>query len=59
MLLVRSATMDDFNQIAAIYRFAQDFMIKSGNPYPMGTHLSECGIDKIGYKSKCVQSHFR
>lgn len=36
MLLVRSATMDDFDQIAAIYSFAQDFMIKSGNPTQWG-----------------------
>lgn len=36
MLLVRSATMDDFQKIAAIYRFAQDFMIKSGNPTQWG-----------------------
>ena len=32
MLQIRDASIDDYNRITAIYRFAQDFMIESGNP---------------------------
>lgn len=31
MLKVRNATLADFEQIMKIYRYAQDYMIESGN----------------------------
>ena len=36
MLNVRTASEDDFERIMAIYRIAQDFMIRSGNPNQWG-----------------------
>ena len=32
MLNVKNAEMADLEQIMKIYRYAQDYMIKSGNP---------------------------
>ncbi len=36
MLQVRNACKDDFDRIMDIYRIAQDFMIRSGNPNQWG-----------------------
>ncbi len=36
MLNVRNATTADFDRIMEIYRFAQDYMIKNGNPTQWG-----------------------
>lgn len=36
MLSIRKATETDFDTILAIYRYAQDYMIKSGNPNQWG-----------------------
>ena len=38
MLSVRNGTDHDYNQIMTIYRYAQEFMIRSGNPDQWG-HL--------------------
>ena len=36
MLNVKNADMADFEQIMKIYKYAQDYMIKSGNPAQWG-----------------------
>ena len=36
MLNVKNADMADFEQIMKIYKYAQDYMIKSGNPVQWG-----------------------
>ena len=36
MLRVRDGTSQDYDQIMAIYKFAQDYMIRSGNPDQWG-----------------------
>ena len=46
MLNVRNAEIADLEQIMKIYRYAQDYMIESGNPTQWG-HLSGCRPDKI------------
>jgi hypothetical protein len=33
---IRKATIDDLDDIMGIYKIAQDFMIKSGNPNQWG-----------------------
>lgn len=47
MLNVKNADMADFEQIMKIYKYAQDYMIKSGNPATMGAFLSGCRANKI------------
>ena len=32
MLQIRNAVIDDLKQILEIYKYAQDFMIRTGNP---------------------------
>ena len=46
MLNVRNAEIADLEQIMKIYRYAQDYMIESGN-YSVGAFLSGCRPDKI------------
>ena len=46
MLNVKNADMADFEQIMKIYKYAQDYMIKSGNPAQWGI-LSGCRANKI------------
>lgn len=36
MLNVKNADMADFERIMKIYKYAQDYMIKSGNPAQQG-----------------------
>lgn len=47
MLNVKNADMADFEQIMKIYKYAQDYMIKSGNPVQWGAFLSGCRANKI------------
>lgn len=39
MLNVKNADMADFEQIMNIYKYAQDYMIKSGNPAQWGIFI--------------------
>lgn len=36
MMKIRDANSKDFEQIIKIYKYAQDYMIQSGNPTQMG-----------------------
>ncbi len=38
MLQIRIGTTGDFDRIMEIYRYAQDFMIRTGNPHQWGHH---------------------
>lgn len=44
MLSVRNAEIADLGQIMKIYRYAQDYMIESGNPTQWG-HFYPCALD--------------
>ena len=45
MLKIRNAELSDLGRILEIYRYAQDFMIKTGNPNQWGhTHPQEAQI---------------
>ena len=57
MLNVKNAEIADLEQIMKIYRYAQDYMIKSGNPTQWGhfypdADLIKSDIDKKLYTSK-------
>ena len=41
MLKIRNAELSDLGRILEIYRYAQDFMIKTGNPTQWGRSYPE------------------
>ena len=46
MLNVKNADMADFEQIMKIYKYAQDYMIKSGNPTQWGHFYPDADLIK-------------
>ena len=44
MLHIRPATVEDFTQIMRIYKYAQDFMIRSGNPNQWGHFYPDAAL---------------
>ena len=46
MLNVKNADMADFEQIMKIYKYAQDYMIKSGNPVQWGHFYPDAELIK-------------
>ena len=46
MLNVKNADMADFEQIMKIYKYAQDYMIKSGNPAQWGHFYPDAELIK-------------
>ena len=56
---VRNADSKDFEKIMKIYKYAQDYMIQSGNPTQMGAFLSRCRTDSVGHSSERLQSNIR
>ena len=42
MMNVRIADLKDFEKIMKIYKYAQDYMIQSGNPTQWGHFYPEC-----------------
>ena len=55
MLSVKNAKITDLDTIVAIYKSAQDFMIKSGNPYQWGrTYPSLELIESDIREKKCM-----
>jgi len=46
MLNVKNAEMADLEQIMKIYRYAQDYMIKSGNPTQWGHFYPDADLIK-------------
>ena len=68
MLNVKNADMADFEQIMKIYKYAQDYMIKSGNPTQWGhfypdADLIKSDIDKnackVIYDKDGIHGYFR
>ncbi len=67
MLSVRNGTDQDYDQIMTIYRYAQDYMIQSGNPdqwghfYPdpelIKSDIQE-GICKVIFDEECIHGVF-
>ena len=47
MLNVKNAEMADLEQIMKIYRYAQDYMIKSGNPTQWGHCYPDAKVQNL------------
>ena len=52
VLRVRNATENDFDRIMEIYRYAREFMIRSGNPNQWGHDLSGRRFPQTGLSSE-------
>ena len=52
MLNVKNADMADFEQIMKIYKYAQDYMIKFGNPAQWGHFYPDAELIKSDIRSE-------
>ncbi len=59
MLSLRNAAEADLGEIRRIYEYAQDYMIRSGNPTQWGRSLSERGPDPVRPSKKGLQGDIR